>query len=44
MKPSVAKQSRLTFVVKSIDSVDGRALVVSTENKEVFGILDLVGK
>lgn len=32
----------LTFVVESINPVDTRALVVPAEDKEVFGILDLL--
>lgn len=32
----------LAFIIEAIDSVNRGALVVSTENKEVFGILDLV--
>lgn len=32
----------LAFIVEAIDSVNRGALVVSTENEEVFGILDLV--
>ena len=32
----------LTFIVEAVDTVDGRAFVISTENKEVFGVLDLV--
>jgi hypothetical protein len=33
---------RPTFVVKPVDSVDTRALVVSSQDEEVFGIFDLV--
>lgn len=36
--------SCLTFVVKSIHSIDGRALVISSEQEEVFWVFDLVGK
>lgn len=32
----------LAFVVKPIDSVDRSTLMVSTKNKEVLGIFDLV--
>ena len=32
----------LAFVVESVDAVDGRALVVSAQDEEVLGILDLV--
>lgn len=34
----------LALVVEAIDTVDGGAFVVTTENEEVFGVLDLVGK
>ena len=32
----------LALVVETIYAVDGRALVVSSQNKKVFGILNLV--
>jgi hypothetical protein len=32
------------LVVKSIDSVDGCAFVVSSQQKEVFGILNFIRK
>jgi hypothetical protein len=35
--------SSLAFIVKSVDTVNGSAFVVSTENEEIFRILDLVG-
>ena len=34
----------LALVVESVDSVDGGALVVTTQDEEVLGILDLVGE
>ena len=34
----------LTFIVKSVDSVDGGTLVVAAEKKEVLWIFDLKGK
>lgn len=34
----------LAFVVEAIDAVDGGALVVATQDEEVFRILDLVGQ
>lgn len=34
----------LALVVEPVDPVDGRALVVTTEDEEVLGVLDLVGK
>jgi hypothetical protein len=32
----------LTFIVEAVNTVDGRALVVASEDKEVFGVFDLV--
>jgi hypothetical protein len=40
----VRAKGRLTFVVKAVYPVDTRALVVSSQNKEVFGVFDLVCK
>jgi hypothetical protein len=40
--PQLNVISPLALVVESIDAVDGRALVVSTENEEVLRVLDLV--
>jgi hypothetical protein len=34
----------LTFVVKAVYPIDTRTLVVSSQNKEVFGVFDLVCK
>lgn len=34
----------LALVIEAVDTVDGRTLVVATQNEEVLGILDLVGK
>lgn len=34
----------LALVVEAVDAIDRRALVVTTENKEIFGVLDLVGQ
>ena len=36
--------SPLALVVEAIDTIDRRALVVSSQDKEVLGILDLVGQ
>ena len=38
----VSPSGKRTFVVKAIDTVDRRALVVAAKNKKVFGVLDLV--
>lgn len=32
----------LAFIVEAIDTIDGGALVVATENEEILGIFDLV--
>ena len=34
----------LTLVVEAVDAVDGGALVVATQQKEVFWVFDLVGQ
>lgn len=40
--PQLDVVSSLALVVETIDTVDGGALVVTTENEKVLGILDLV--
>lgn len=42
--PELDVVSALALVVETVDTVDGGALVVSTQNEEVLGVLDLVGK
>lgn len=42
--PQLNVVSALALVVEAIDTVDGGTLVVATEDEEVLGILDLVGK
>lgn len=42
--PQLDVVSPFALVVEAIDAVDRRALVVATQNEEVFGILDLVGE
>ena len=42
--PQLDVVTTFALVVESIDTVDGRALVVAPENEEVLGILDLVGQ
>ena len=42
--PKLDVVATLALVVETVDTVDGRALVVAAENEEVLGILDLVGK
>lgn len=34
----------LALIVETIDTIDGGALVVTTENEEVLGVLDLVSQ
>lgn len=42
--PELDVVSALALIVESVDTVDRRAFVVTTENEEVFGIFDLVRK
>jgi hypothetical protein len=42
--PQLDVVATLALVVKSIDTVDRGALVVTSEDEEVFGVLDLVGE
>ena len=42
--PQLDVVATLALVVEAIDSVDRGALVVTSEDEEVFGVLDLVGK
>lgn len=42
--PQLDVVAALALVVEAVDTVDGRTLVVATQNEEVFGVLDLVGK
>jgi len=42
--PQLDVVSPLAFVVEAVDPVDGRALVVPTEQEEVLGVLDLVSQ
>lgn len=40
--PQLDVVSSLALIVKAIDTVDGGTLVVTTQNEEVLGVLDLV--
>ena len=40
--PQLDSKAALALVVEAIDAVDGRTLVISPQNEEVFGVLDLV--
>ena len=42
--PKLDVVSSLALIVKAIDTIDGGAFVVATEDKEVFGIFNLVCK
>lgn len=42
--PKLDVVATLALVVEAIDSVDRGALVITSEDEEVFGVLDLVGK
>ena len=33
----------LALVIEPVNSIDGRTLMVTSENEEVLGVLDLVG-
>lgn len=42
--PQLDVVTTLALIVEAIDTVDGGALVVTPQDEEVLGILDLVGK
>lgn len=42
--PQLDVISSLTLVVEAVDAVDAGALVVTTEDEKVLGVLDLVRK
>mmetsp|Transcript_59058 Transcript_59058/g.156806 ORF Transcript_59058/g.156806 Transcript_59058/m.156806 type:complete len:200 (+) Transcript_59058:690-1289(+) len=42
--PQLEGVTTLALVVETVNSVDGRALVVATKHEEVLGVLNLVGK
>jgi len=42
--PHLDREATTALIVKSVDSVDSRALVVATQQEKIFGVLDLVGK
>lgn len=41
--PELDVVATLAFVIEAIDAVDGSALMVASEDEEVFRVLDLVG-
>jgi len=40
----VTDLEKRTFIVKAVNPIDTCTLVISTKNKKVFGVFDLVGK
>lgn len=42
MEIRMASFKRLTFVVEAVNSVDGCAFVIASEDEEIFGIFDFV--
>jgi hypothetical protein len=42
--PQLDVVSALALIVEAIDTVDGGTLVVTTQDEEVLGVLDLVGE
>ena len=42
--PQLDVISTLALIVETVDSVDGGALMVATEDKKVLGVLDLIGQ
>ena len=42
--PHLDREATTALVVKAINAINAGALVVATEQKEIFGILDFVGK
>ena len=44
MFPNFDTVAATAFVVKSVYAVDSGTFVVSTEDEEVFGVLDFVGE
>jgi len=40
--PQLDVVTPLALIVEAVDTVDGRALVIAAENKEVLGVLDFV--
>ena len=42
--PHFDAESLAALVVKAVDAVDSRTLVVAPQQEKVFGVLDLVGK
>ena len=42
--PHFDGKSTSTFIVKAIDSINAGAFVIASEEKEIFGVFNLVGK
>jgi hypothetical protein len=42
--PELDSEAPLAFIIEAIDPVNGSTFVISTEDKEVFGVLDFVSQ
>ena len=42
--PNFNAVTTTAFIIKSVYTVDPRTFMVSSENEEIFGVLDFVGK
>ena len=42
--PHFDGEAAAAFIVESVDAVNAGAFVVAAEQKEIFGVLDFVGK
>ena len=42
--PELDVVSSLALIIEAVDTVDRGALMITTKNEEVFGVLDLVGE
>lgn len=42
--PQLDVVAALALIVEAVDAVDGSTLVVSSQDEEVLGVLDLVGE
>lgn len=40
--PQLDVVATLAFIVETVNAIDGRAFVISSQNEEVLGVLDLV--
>jgi hypothetical protein len=42
--PHFDRKATTALIVKAVDSVDTRAFMITTQKKEIFWVLNLVGK